>query len=55
MTSAKGYFMFQKIVAGSGRISQLVVQVLKVEINFECKNTPTGKFAARAVKGAANW
>jgi hypothetical protein len=27
----------KKILAGSGRISQLVVQVLKVKINFKCK------------------
>jgi hypothetical protein len=51
----KGYFVFQKIVAGSKKVSQLFIQVLTVEINFECKNAPTGKFSTRAVKGAANW
>jgi hypothetical protein len=51
----KGYFMFQKIVAGSKKVSHLFVQVLTVEINFECKNAPTGKFAACVVKGVVNW
>jgi hypothetical protein len=40
----KRLLLFQNIVAGSGRISQLFVQVFKVKINFECKNAPTRKF-----------
>jgi len=55
ITSTKGYVTFQKIVAGSGRISQLVVKVLKFEINFECKNAPTWKFTVRAIKNIVNW
>jgi hypothetical protein len=45
----------KKFVAGSIRIFQLIVQVLKVKINFKCKKASTGKFAVNVVKGIANW
>jgi len=51
----KGYFMFHKIVVGSKKVSHILVHVLTIKINFECKKAPTGKFTTRVVKGIVNW
>jgi hypothetical protein len=46
---------FKRFVAGSGRIFPTSCASFKSWNKFGCKKAPTGKFAARVVKGTANW
>jgi hypothetical protein len=50
----KGYFMFQKFVAGSGMVFPTSCVIFKIWNHSGGKKAPTGKFVAHELKGAAN-